>query len=451
MLGAVLLSPVLPAAHAAPGCGHLDMPETGVAGEVPLPDQISGRAELGYNCGVAVVGYNDLGGRGGNANMAWSQDCAYIAGDGVAVVDVHDPTRPRLVRTLHGAGSDKTTETLHAVDTSTRHLLVAGKYGIGGYSGEPGKGPVDIYDTSDCTHPKLLSHFDFPANVHNLTLSADGTRLFSTLPLQAADLTNPRRPTYLGDLDVALRAAGVQNISSAHEAWPSPNGKRLYVGNQVPRDRMVVLDIADWPRRPLKVVGRALLPGHSVRPANVNGKPYLLMSEESIGGPTANGCLPKALNPFAGAAQPFLVDISNDRTPHAVSQFRLAINEPQNCLREAAAGMDASVHYNDVDDPNHTTFALLSMWNAGLRIVDWRDPLHPTEVAYFNPGSFGGALDQAWAHIRYQPATGLIWFTTQTGGLWVLELEPQVRALLDLPSKPAHHPRGRAPDRSRRP
>ena len=41
-------------------------------GDVPLVDQISGRADEGYNCGLAVVGYNSLGGRGGNANMAWA-------------------------------------------------------------------------------------------------------------------------------------------------------------------------------------------------------------------------------------------------------------------------------------------------------------------------------------------------------------------------------------------
>ena len=52
---------------------------------------------------------------------------------------------------------------------------------------------------------------------------------------------------------------------------------------------------------------------------------------------------------------------------------------------------------------------------------DVRDPLHPTEVAYFNPGVVSGKLDQAWAHVRYQPSTGLIWFTTQTGGFWLFE------------------------------
>lgn len=446
VLCAIGLSPVVPAAHAASACGALDLPETGIRGEVPKADQNSGRAERGYNCGIALVGYDNLGGRGGNANMAWSGNCAYISGDGVAVVDVRDPVHPHLVQTLHGYGSNKTVETINAADVGARHLLVAGKYGIGGIDGEPKKGPVDIYDTTDCAHPRRLATFMFPANVHNLTISADGNRLFSTLPLQAADITDPAHPRYIASLDKQLRAQGVVHFEYAHEAWTSPDGNRLYIGGQQAYDQdLYVVDIHNWPQRKLSVLGKAYLPGHSIRPMTINGKPYLLNSDESVVGPTAVGCVPQAATPFGGVASPYITDISNEHQPHAVSQFHLPINQPANCKRMVTDGMDASVHYHDVDDPTHTTFALLSMWNAGLRIVDVRDPLHPTDVAYFNPGVVAGQLDQAWAHVRYQPSTGIIWFSTATGGFWVLELEPQMRAQLGLPAKPAYHPTGAAP------
>ena len=85
---------------------------------------------------------------------------------------------------------------------------------------------------------------------------------------------------------------------------------------------------------------------------------------------------------------------------------------------------------------------MLSMWNAGLRVVDVRDPKHMREAAYFNPGRYGSTLDQAWGHVRYVPATGHIWLTTQTGGFWVLELEPQVRRNLGLPPMRSRSPRG---------
>jgi hypothetical protein len=468
-LAAVGLWPVLPAAQAAPGCGSADKPERGIPGEVPLADQRSGRADQGYNCGVSLVGYNSLGARGGNANMAWSQQCAYIAGDrGVAVVDVRDPTKPRLVRTLHGPGSNVSLETIAAVDAGGRHLLATGRYGIGGKGGEPGTAPVEFYDTTNCANPQRLSIFQFPANVHGLTFSPDGQRLFSTLPLQVADVRNPAKPVYLGNIEDDLEAAGVNHLQYAHEATLSPNGNRLYVGNQEGNEELLVIDIHNWPQRPATVLGRAPLPGHSIRLATINGKRYLLNSDESVVNFTAKGCLNPRMTPFAGAAQPYMTDISNEYKPHAVGQFHLPINDAQNCRHEVADYENASVHYQDVDDLEHTTFGLLSMWNAGMRIVDLRNPANPREVAYFNPGRFkfknGIAgfrstdgygrllrlqswtnLDQAWAHIRYQPATGLIWLATQSGGFWVLELEPQVRAALGLPATHSYHPHGAVP------
>jgi hypothetical protein len=451
---------------AASLCGRRDRPETGIAGDVPLADQLSGRADQGYNCGLALVGYNSLGGRGGNANMAWAGDCAYVSGDGIAVVDVSDPTHPRHVRTLHGAGSDATVETLNAVVTPDRALLVTGRYGLAGASALPSDpAPVDVWDVRNCRNPRHLSTIELPSNAHNLTLTADGTRLWNTLPLQAVDLTDPRNPVYLGNLEDQLRAAGSFHLEYAHEAWPSPDGTRLYVGGQMGGDEaLTIIDVTDWPARPARVVAETAGPGHSIRPATIDGRPYLLHSDESIVNPTAKGCVPDVFTPVGGASQPFLTDIGDETAPRTVGQFRLPINDPVNCLAEVASGVNASVHYHDVDDPDDTTFAMLSMWNAGLRVVDVRDPAHPTEVAYFNPGRFRvpdtsggtqvgaalalqspGELDQAWAHSRYVPETGQIWLATRSGGFWVLELEPQVRAALGLAPVPTRYPNGRAP------
>ena len=462
---APFLAPELaePAEVPASLCGARDLPETGIQGDVPLADQLSGRADQGYNCGLALIGHDPLGGRGGNANMAWSGDCAYIAGDGVAVLDVSDPTHPRHVRTLMTGGSTATVETLHAVDAPDRHILVTGRYGLGSLDSDgPGVAPVDVWDTSDCANPKLLSSLAFPGNVHNLTLTADGKRVWATMPLRAADLSDPRHPRVLPRIEPQLAASGFPQLAYAHEAWPSPDGKRLYIGNQgTPEtEQMLVVDIEGWPARPARVIGHAPVPGHSVRPMQIDGKPYLLMSDESIINPTAKGCLPDRLAPFGGIARPKIVDLSHEQDPRVRSQLRLAINDPIHCVDQVLSGTNGSAHYHDVDDPRDTTFAMVSMWNSGLRIFDVRDPSRPREVAYFNPGRLpssatpaspvGAALalvassdlDQAWAHVRYRPDTGHLWLATASGGFWVLELEPQVRDALDLPARPAVHPQG---------
>jgi hypothetical protein len=238
----------------------------------------------------------------------------------------------------------------------------------------------------------------------------------------------------------------------AHEVWTSPNGNTLYLGGQTPAfGWFTIVDITGWPARKPVVLSQVEGRGHSIRLATIDGRKYALHSEESIVGPTAKGCVPETTNPFGGAAQPWLSDVTNPRNPVMhISQMKLAINDPANCATAIADGEDASVHYHDVDNAARTTFVMASMWNAGLRIFDVRQPRQPKEVAYFNPGVFlkpsdSGVLDKAWGHVRYEQRTGQIWFATQSGGFWVVELEPQVRRGLGLPSVPVLHPDGSAP------
>src|SRR4029077_14509146 len=105
-------------------------------------------------------------------------------------------------------------------------------------------------------------------------------------------------------------------------------------------------------------------------------------------------CSPETATPPAGPAQPWLTDISDPAHPHTVSQFGLAINDPKNCKEQLDSGANQSVHYHDVDDASDTTFVMASMWNAGIRVFDVRNPAQPAEVAYFNPGG------------KFDPATG---------------------------------------------
>jgi hypothetical protein len=479
-------------------CGPADLPETGIQGDVLRVDQASGRAELGYNCGLSLVGHAtlDAGGRQptGNANMAWAGDCAYVsgpgavfgdpspeAGHGVAVVDVADPVHPRHVRTLRTPGAIAALETVHAVQTPQRAVLVVGQYG--NQSG--GDKPMDVYDVSNCAEPRLLETFRWPENIHNLTISGNGRYVFATQPLQVANIdplfdddastgtkylgnleeSTPGPPFAVGpttDVDDALPEGVRESTRSfylSHEAWPSADGTKLYLGGQLPIfETLTILDISRWlerdangtPTGPPEVLSQRSGRGHSVRTATIAGRPYVLHSEESVFAPDW-GCLPETLNPLAGPAQPWLTDIGDERAPVLVSQFGLDINDPENCPAQMSSGVHTSVHYHDVDDPDDTTFVMASMWNSGVRLFDVRNPSRPTEVAYFNPGDVdpgnGVRLDHAWGHVRWVPETGHVWFATSAGGFWVVELEPQVRRQLGLddpgPRPNALHPTGR--------
>jgi hypothetical protein len=474
-------------------CGSDDLPEGDIQGHIPRADQESGRAELGYNCGLALVGHTtlDTGGRPrGNANMAWAGRCAYVSGSGgaavvpqtpadppsgagVAVVEVSRSGRPTHVATLRSPGAVATSETLHAVTTPEgRSILVVGQYGNDVVSGPK---PMDVYDVShpDCSRYRHLGTFHWPENIHNLTISGNGRYVFATQPLQAMDISplwdaNPLTgPTYLGNLHDAMEGPAVapgpvadlddalpgevRQLShpenTSHEAWPSADGSTVYLGGVTAMfDLFTILDLSAWlqrdaanrPAGPPRIISQRGGRGHSVRTATIGGVPYVLHSEEGVFG-AAYGCVPETANPFAGPAQPWLTNIADPTDPVLVSQFGLEINAPESCPAQLESGANQSVHYHDVDDPADTTFVMVSMWNAGLRVFDVRDPVRPVEVAYFNPADVDptGAtlLDQAWGHVRYVPETGHIWFATADGGFWVVRIEGQVRAHLDLDDK----------------
>jgi hypothetical protein len=448
----------------------------------------------------------NLGGRpNANANMAWAGHCAYISGSpgmsvvpqskpnpppgaGVAVVSVDPKTGlPTQVANLRSPGALATSETINAVTTPDgRSILVVGQYGNDIVSAPK---PMDIYDVSDpdCRKFKHIPNPDalndptkatyyWPANIHNLTISSDGRYVFATIPLQAIDISglwnNSSQPRikYLGNIQNAMDGAPLaigpladvtgslptpirsltHPFNASHEAWPSPDDKTLYVGGQTPAfELFTILDISQWldrnadgtPKGKPRIISQQSGRGHSVRTATIGGVPYVLHSEESVFG-LAYGCLPEEAGPFAGPAQPFLTDISDPLHPRTVSKFGLEINDPKNCLEQLSAGENDSVHYHDVDNPADTTFVMASMWNAGLRIFDVRDPNHPTEVAYFNPGDIDPKpgetkLDHAWGHVHYEPATGQIWFATAEGGFWVVRIEGKVRHELGLDAKSA--------------
>jgi hypothetical protein len=474
-------------------CGKRDLPEGAIQGDVPKADQDSGRAQKGYNCGLELLGHTQLlksaDGQtraAGNANMAWAGNCAYEAGSagvsvapqgkpspppnaGVAVISVTSDGTPTFLSTLRSPGAVATAETLNAITTPQgRSILVVGQYGNDIVSNPK---PMDVYDVTDCTHPKLMTTYFWPENIHNLTITQDGKYVFATLPLQAVDIsglwaTPPTPVKYLGDIEKQMDGPPVATgpvadlddslpaqvrsqthpEDSSHEAWPKPNDDgTLYVGGQTPEFEMFsILDIHDWLQGKGKprVISQESGRGHSVRTANIGGVPYILHSEESVFG-GAYGCIPQEGAPFVGPAQPYLTNISDPVHPKTVVEFGLQINDPANCPEQVQAKENDSVHYHDVDDPNDTTFVMASMWNAGLRVFDVRNPKQPAEVAYFNPADVDPTanvdLDHAWGHIRYLPASGQIWFGTADGGFWVVRIERQVRNYLKLNQKNTKH------------
>lgn len=458
-----------------------DYPEQGKQGETLAgEDTVLGRP---YSVGVDVVGRSAINDRRGNLAMAWSGHCAYVADgislkrdgtlempppgprSGVAVIDVQDASAPKVVRYLQDKGSIRATETLHAVTVGKKSLLAASTYGgVPGVNGPP-EGWMSVYDVSKCAKPRMLAEVKWPEPAHTITISPSGRFVYGTVlnpftgdgGIQIMDISNPSAPRFVGKFE-ATAIDGKSFPFAPHELVFSPDEKRIYVGvvsskggdlnrhfkatsSRMPSAESVgqdaggvyIFDNSDFAqgkRAPkLRLVGTAEHAGwHSPVRARIGGRPHIVSAGEL-------GACP--------GAWPRITDISDEKVPRLVGEFKLAMNKRENCpepdaIEKATGGMVgrsgiAASHFQDVDSAENTRLGLFSFMFAGLRIVDLRSPDSPKEIAYFKPG------DACMSHVRYLPASGHIWLACSASGFYVIKLKREVRASFALPTPRIAH------------
>jgi hypothetical protein len=448
--------------------GQTDRLEPGLQGQTMAADDPGSVLARPYSKGVRVVGHEPLMGRDSNLQLSWVDTCAYVSSTspkflawaktappetfGVAVIDVSNPRKPKQVGLLRDRGSLYASETIHAVTAQGRKVLAAGSYGA-----KDNAAYTDLYDVSDCLHPRHMAEIKWPESVHTLTLSPNGQRLYATRiepftgkgGIDVEDISDMAHPRYIGKFQ-ATRPDGTSYEFAAHEISISPDEKRIYAGvisssgddlnkgiKIFPPNREGLgpdaggiyifdnTDLATGRADPkMRLIGTAVHGGwHSVMPANIGGVPHVVAGGELLACP---GSWPK------------IVNIADETHPVIDGEIRLAMNHAEHCpawspTEKASGGISpdagtATIHFNDVDSATDTHLGLVNFLWAGLRIFDIRDPATAHEVAYFKPG------DGCGGHVRYDAKTGDIWLACQGSGFWVLQLSPEVRAAVGLPA-----------------
>ena len=441
-------------------CGPGDRPESGLQGQVPIADQLSGRSRQGYTCNIRGVAVNDINGRGGDTQMTWAGRCAYRVipardgkPEGVAVLDVRDPRRPRLARILaepawaSRGGVLKIHEGISA--NERRGILVV-----------PVGTMLSIYDIRrDCSAPRLVSSFEFDLpddtvkrlpgfddGIHSGKISPDGTFYYATdigngavslsgpclTVIDLANLTRPQLVTRWGAEfpchDLSFNADGTRayvGYYAGNVGHPS-----AVVGAFTPAvaaahavSGLKILDTSAVQRRaknPSIEVVSELNGGrqHTETVTRIGNRTYVIAGEEGFC-PGGNGRI---------------VDITDERKPVQVAEIPLAVNSPENCAVARADRENELLlymsHYISVDNPDNASLVFFTWYSSGLRVFDVRDPRNPREVAYYNPPVGEGAAashDSSTTYPRYLPATGQIWFGSGVNGFNVVELAPRLR------------------------
>ena len=438
----VLLSPlaaqnVQAESFCVPGPG--DRPETiqgGVLGsERQPPDGFQG-----HWCGARKVGQHALYNRGSFGDLQLIVDdrghCAYasmrdpsditLPTTGTVVLDVSVASQPRDVQILRTPAMLRAYSAFEIpISKATRrpgNIMGAAYKDFGPEAVNP-TNPLDLYDVSgNCLEPRHLSTFSLASGNHDGWFTADGKTYYGVpfggqsilvnpnrIDIHLTDISNPSQPQSLLNWNRLQLPPDVYELTKAttnfHDITSNDEGTRIYLalyggGTGAGRcaNGLLILDSSDvahrLPNPQLRFVSWLSWCDQQIDPdfgdgssasahateyvIHENGKEYVVTTDEggALGGSASGMCNQRTYSRF--------IDISDERNPRVVSTFKPDVNKPENCAQNIATNTSGGmVHYLNFDDRYNMRLVVYASSNQGVRVVDFRDPEHPKEIAYY--------------------------------------------------------------------
>jgi hypothetical protein len=466
-----------------PGPG--DRPETGLHGSIAQAELDAGPFQ-GHWCGMRQVGHEPLALRGSFGDVQLMGRCAYasmrdpsdlsLPTTGTSVVDMRVPSQPVWTQTLRTPAMQRAYSALEIQQS----IMVSAFKDFG----PQGNNWFDIYDVSgDCLNPRHLATTTTASGNHDGWLTPD-TNTYYGVPfggqtiqqnpnridlhvLDMSDKANPRQLMNWNRLqlppEVQARTLATRNF---HDVSTNDAGTRVYLalygGNNAlggfPSDGsgrcangLLVLDSSDIAlRRPnpqLRYISFLSWCDQQIDPdfgdgstaashateyvIHENGREYIVSTDESGAG--LNGGFNQICRQRTFGR---LIDISDEANPRVVSTFKPDVNKPENCERIMTERINGGMlHYIGFDNRYKLRLVYYAAANQGIRVVDFRDPEHPKEIAYYKAPNVAttdpGENDFTRPDPRIDNDSCLIYTGWNQGGLRVLELtNPEYNACM---------------------
>ena len=465
-----------------PGPG--DRPETTLQGGLTVAERDVPGGFQGQWCGMRQVAHEPLALRGSFGDVQLIGLCAYasmrdpsnlaLPTTGTSVIDMRVPSQPVWTQTLRTPAMQRAYSALEVQKT----FMVAAFKDFG----PNGTNPFDVYDVSgDCLQPRLLSTTNTPSGNHDGWLTPDTNTYYgipfggqtiqqnpNRIDMHLMDLTDKANPKPLLNWnrnqlppEIRDRLLPTRNF---HDVSTNDAGTRVYLalygGNNAlggfPADGsgrcangLLILDSSDVAlRRPnpqLRYVSFVSWCDPKTDPAfhyfdvdfddgstaashateyviHENGKEYIVSTDESGAGLDGEWNVHPRQRTFSR-----LIDISDETQPRIVSTFKPDVNDPDNVVKVMTDQINGGMlHYIGFDDRYKMRLVFYAGANQGIRVVDFRDPHHPKEIAYYKAPNVAttrvGENDFTRPDPRYDPANCLLYTGWNQGGLRVLEL-----------------------------
>ncbi len=444
---------------------------------------------------VRLVGYNDLQGRSSYQPIVIHQGNRYLvyAGhhggaadlpqpinpmtgqaefNGTSIIDVTDPAHPKYLKHIPGApgGTESGGAQMVRVCPGTKlgkadpsHYYMLRSWG--------GKGH-EVWDVTDSANPVRLATIGGNyTDTHKSWWECDGgiAYVVSGLPnwrtkrmTEIYDLSDPAHPVKIRDFGLPGQEPGSTGAipTELHGPISMPGVNRVYFGYGSSKGG--ILQIVDrekllkGPKEPTpenlkypevsQMVMYPLVGAHTVFPmlgmnidefANdgYSKRDIIMIVNEA----TQNECKPQAREMV------WFADITVEQHPMIVSNFMVKEGTGHYCERGGRFGAHSS--QEDMSPVFYKKLAMVAFFNAGLRVLDVRDPFSPREVGHYVP-SITEATDKRCIRVNGEQKCkvaiqtnnvdtddrGYIYIVDRANtGMHVLELTGEARAIAGLP------------------
>jgi len=372
--------------------------------------------------GFRLVGHSDLNGHGDGMQVMPLEDTLYVAhfgpsGKGTSILDISDPSRPRVVEQWDAPTGSHT----HKVQVADDLLLVNHELFR---SDGPAPVGVAIYDLADPRHPRKVGFFETGGRgVHRIVYEGGSHAYISATPdgytgriWMIMDLSEPANPNEVG----RWWWPGMWEAGGETPDWPEDedrlvhhamvHGDRAYLGFW--DSGMVVLDISD-PALP-NTISRLNWEegGHTHTCLPLPDRGLVVVTDEAI----TNGC-------DGPRHMVRVVDVSDEKNPYVRSIFPVPVGDF--CDRGLRFGAHC-LHENRPGSYRSQQVIFVTYFNAGLRVYDVGDPDASVEIAHWIPECPPG---QPACQINdvFVAADHTVYVTDRVnGGVYILEPTPEL-------------------------
>lgn len=373
--------------------------------------------------GLRLIGHSHLDGRGDGMQVLREGDALYVghfgpSGMGTSILDVADPTSPRVVRQWRAPTGTHT----HKVQVADGLLLVNHEQFRGGTGYSAG---MAVYDLADPFGPEQIGWFDSTGRgVHRIVWTGGRYAYVSAIPdgfddriWVVIDLDDPTAPVEAGRWwwPGSYRGGGEtpdwadDQRYAAHHALIHDDRAYLGYGDA----GMVILDIHDVsaPRVVSRLTWDPVGDTHTCLP--LPGRDLVVVTDEE----THDRCT-------AGPHYIRVVDVADESAPRVVA----VVPPPEGdyCDRGLRFGPH-NLHENRPGSYQSEQIVFATYFNAGVRVYDLADPRAPKEIAHWVPPVPDGQVD-IQTNDLFVAADGLVYVTDRVAdGVYVLEPDEELR------------------------